>query len=90
MSSIQVGRESATEIGEAETVDMKLEVVVVPVSDVDGRSVSRDVPRPRPARRAERHHPALPHLLEIYLAALKARSGEIAAALQPVGQERVT
>jgi hypothetical protein len=35
MSSIQVGSESATVIPRAAGVDTKLEVVVVPVSDVD-------------------------------------------------------
>ena len=35
MSSTQVRSETATEIPRAQTVDMKLEVVVIPVSDVD-------------------------------------------------------
>lgn len=35
MSSTQVGSESSTDIPSVGTVDMKLEVVVVPVSDVD-------------------------------------------------------
>jgi catechol 2,3-dioxygenase-like lactoylglutathione lyase family enzyme len=35
MSSTQVRSETATEIPRARTVDMKLEVVVIPVSDVD-------------------------------------------------------
>jgi catechol 2,3-dioxygenase-like lactoylglutathione lyase family enzyme len=35
MSSTQVRRETATEIPRTQTVDMKLEVVVIPVSDAD-------------------------------------------------------
>jgi hypothetical protein len=36
MSSTQVRNETANEIPRARRVDMKLEVVVIPVSDVDG------------------------------------------------------
>jgi hypothetical protein len=35
MSSTQMSREHATRIPTAATIDLKLEVVVVPVSDVD-------------------------------------------------------
>ena len=35
MSSTQMSKEPATQIRRTEMVDMKLEVVVIPVSDVD-------------------------------------------------------